>query len=230
MQDRLSVFDETEFANNPDPRCPVIVLADCSDSMTVTPPGESRSGLEGLNGGLDVLVSEIAKDELSRRRIELSVIGYGTDVSTPTPFKTVTDPDFVIPELSPMGITNTGKALNVALDALEERKRIYKEAGAEYYQPILMLISDGLSMDDLSSASARIKDLQSNKKLSFLPIGVQGADLSQMSTIGLRSALMLQGLKFDELFQWLSQSAASVSASNPGEDVMPPSPADWAVL
>lgn len=226
-------FDEIEFAENADSRCSVIFILDCSDSMETIFPGEARSALEALNGGLDILVSEIHKDPLSRRRVELSFVPYGTQVADPTPFTTIDN--IVLPELSPMGITNTGAALTKALDALDERKEIYKKNSINYFQSMAFLISDGLSMDSLDEASKRIKDLEDKRKLSFFAIGVEGADLEQLSKIGKRSALGLKGLKFEELFAWVSASTASVSASTPdlveseGVKISPPT-SDWASI
>lgn len=225
----MSDFSDIEFAENADPRAPTCMVLDCSDSMDQKFPGEARSPLESLNGALDVLVSEIHNDMLSRRRVELSFLPYGTQVAEPTPFGTIDN--IVVPELVPMGITNTGAALTRALDHLESRKQEYKNNGIAYFMPTLYLLSDGLSMDDLGPVSARIKELQTKKKLSFFAIGVEGADLDQLSSIGNRPALGLQGVKFNELFEWISQSAASVSASNPGDEVRLPGGLDaWATL
>lgn len=222
-------YSDIDLAENPDPRAMVQLVLDCSDSMTDVRPGETRTPLDSLNGALDVLVSEIHKDPLSRRRIELSVIPYGTQIGDPTPFATISN--ISLPNLEPMGITNTGAALKRALDNIEERKQKYKENGISYYQPMVYLISDGLSMDDMSEVSDRIKEMEKNKKLSFFAIGVEGADIDQLSTIGSRPALQLSGVKFNELFEWVSASAASVSASNPGDRVALPSGLDaWAEL
>ncbi len=222
-------YTDIALGENADPRCPVCVVLDCSDSMGDTAPGEPRSPLEALNGALDVLVSEVHKDALSRRRIALSFLPYGTDVMRPTPFATV-DGDITVPTLRTMGITNTGAALIAALDHIDRFKEALKKSGVPYYQPILMLLSDGLAMDNLSEASRRITDGQKARKLSFFAVGVQGADLEQMSHIGVRPALGLDGLRFTELFCWLSASAASVSASNPGQDVRAAPVDSWAVI
>lgn len=231
----VNAFDAFEFADNPDPRCPVIAILDCSDSMEQVRPGESRSPLESLNGALDTLITAINDDPLSKRRIELSFLPYGTHASDPTPFVTVENifnGSAPLPDLKPMGVTSTGAALNKAMDAIEARKQVYKSQAVPYYQGIALLISDGLSTDDLTSASARMAEMEAGKKISFFAVGVQGADIDQLSSIGnpAKTALALDGMKFDELFVWLSQSAASVSASTPGDKVAVPSPAGWAEM
>lgn len=229
MEDRM--FGDINFADNPDPRAPVVLTMDVSDSTNEVIPGQTRSGLEAMNGGLDTLYTELMRDELSRRRVELSFIPYGTEVAEPTPFRTVDDPQFTLPELKPMGITNTGAALLKALDVLEGRKQEYKQGGVEYYQPMLFHFSDGLGMDKerIEEAAERIKELEGKKRLSFFAIGFEGADMSQLNYLSNKHpALVLKDLRFEELFVWISQSAASVSASQPGEDVKPAKPeSDW---
>lgn len=231
----VNQFDAIEFAENPDPRCPVVAVMDCSDSMDRTPAGESRTSLDILSGSLDTLVSSLYGDTLSRRRVELSFVPYGTQPATPTPFATVDNilnGSSPLPDLHPMGITNTGAALTTALNAIEERKATYKQQGVSYYQGILLLISDGLATDNVEEVSKRIADLEAQKKLSFFAVGVEGASIEQLSKIGNpnKTALPLKGTNFDELFVWLSASAASVSASTPGDSVAVPSPAGWAEM
>lgn len=231
MNDDLMNFDDVELISNPSPRLPISVVLDCSDSMETVFPGENRSALEALNGALDTLVAAIHSDPLSRSRVEVSFVPYGTQIAEPTPFTTIDN--IVLPDLQPMGITNTGAALKVALDSIEERKKHYKTAGLQYFQGILLIISDGLSMDSLDEVSQRIQDLTAKRKLSFFAVGVAGADKEQLTKIGNKKALMLKGMKFDDLFLWLSQSAASVSASNPEstESVPVERPSDdWASI
>lgn len=219
-------FSELEFSSNPDPRCPVVLVLDCSDSMVEPRPGEERTPLEALNGGLDTLVRELHKDPLAKRRVEVSVVSFGTNVSPATEFATVDE--LVLPTLVRSGVTNMGGALEVALDALEERKKAYKANGIQYYRPWVLLLTDGLSTSPVEVAAERIRKGEAEKKLAFFAVGVDGADMDALNKVSVREPLMLQGLKFDELFQWLSASQSAVSASNPGEGVAIPAPTGWA--
>jgi uncharacterized protein YegL len=218
-------FEDFTLAQNPDPRAPVVLVLDCSSSMIEKRPGESISPLEALNSSLDTLVGELNKDPLARRRVELSFVTYGTEVTPATPFATIDN--LIIPTLVPSGVTSTGAALNEALDALEARKKTYKENGINLYRPWIMLLSDGMSTDLTTEAAERIKKAEENKSVVFFAVGIEGADMPSLDKLTTRGALKLSGLKFQELFQWLSTSQSAVSASTPGDKVALPVPAGW---
>lgn len=228
MSDELNDFSDLEFAENPDPRCPIVLVLDCSDSMTDVRPGQDRSPLDALNGGLDRLVTSLHGDPLARKRAEVSFVAYGSEVSEPTEFSTVDN--LILPELTPMGVTSSGAALVAAMDAVEARKATYKEGGVQYYRPLILWVTDGLATDDVTEAKTRIAAYSEKKKMSFFPVAVEGADLGAMQDLASKEALKLSGLKFEELFLWLSASASAVSASQPGDAVAAPSPAGWAEL
>lgn len=230
MSEDFSEFaGAVDLAENPDPRCPVVLVLDASSSMAQALPGESETPLQALNAGLDVLVSELRRDPLARRRVELSVVSFGTQVSPATEFGTVEH--VVLPTLEPSGLTSMGQALEVALDALEARKREYKSAGVEYYRPWILLVTDGLATDELSTAAERLKQAEAAKRLAFFAVGVEGADFEQLATLSeARQPLKLKGINFSELFVWLSASQSAVSASTPGDSVALPTPSGWAEI
>ena len=61
-------------------------------------------------------------------------------------------------------------------------------------------------------------------------MGVEGADMKILQQLSVRDPLKLQGLKFRELFQWLSNSMRSVSTSMIGDAIKLTSPSGWAEL
>ena len=126
-----------------------------------------------------------------------------------------------LPVFSAGGLTPMGQATSLALDLLEARKEDYKRAGVDYYQPWMVVMTDGEPTDDISTAAARIGSLVAGKKLTVFPIAI-GADanlqvLAQLSPS--RPPLRLKGLNFKEFFVWLSRSVSRVSQSTPGEVV-----------
>jgi len=221
-------FFDLEFAENQDDRIPMSLVLDTSDSMTVD-RGNGRIPIDELNGGLDILVTEINKDPLAKRRAEISVVEYGTEVTPPTEFTTVEN--LVLPTLTPSGRTSTGAAVNAALDSIQDRKKQYRENGIQYFRPIVLLISDGLATDDIKEAAKRVKEMEGKKQVLFFAVGIAGADLDQLSEFSdARPALGLKDMDFASLFEWLSASAVSVSASTPGDAVKLPDASGWASI
>ena len=91
------------------------------------------------------------------------------------------------------------------------------------------MITDGGPTDEWASAAQAVREGEASKQFAFFAIGVKGANLQILSQISsARQPLSLEGLKFRELFSWLSSSLRSVSRSTPGTEVALESPKGWA--
>lgn len=197
-----------EFVDNPENRCPVVLLLDTSASMRGAP-------IDELNAGVASFRNQILMDDTASLRVELSVIAFGGEVRLVRDFVTIDD--LSTPRLEAYGNTPMGGALDLGLRTLEARKRVYRRAGVHYYRPWLFLITDGAPTDGLlwQEAAMRAQEADLMGRLSFFTVGVEGADMEILGEIASpnRPPLMLQGLKFRDLFQWLSASVRRVSLS-----------------
>jgi uncharacterized protein YegL len=202
----LHSTSRNDLIDNPSPRCACELVLDISGSMSGEP-------MRALNAGVQAFVESLKDDEMASFSVELSVITAGGRVVEELPFTTACNiSDFR--SLSASGSTPLGEAVELALKRLEERKAEYKRSGVAYYQPWLVIISDGAPTDQWQAAAQKAMAMSQGKRLVVLPVGVQGADLSILGQFSHRGAKSLDGLKFRELFQWLSASMARVSASN----------------
>ncbi len=210
-----------EFIDNPEPRCPCVLLLDTSGSMAGRP-------IDELNAGLASFKQALEQDSLAKRRVEVSVVTFGP-VECHNGFQTADI--FTPPLLDVTGDTPMGAAITKAIELIEDRKRHYTAAGVAYYRPWVFLITDGAPTDDWRAASAALKDAVNKKKLAFFAVAVQGADVGLLSELSPRKPLALRGLMFRELFGWLSNSLGAVSRSSPTQETLAlPPPSDWAQL
>ena len=69
----MSYFDQAEFADNPEPRCPVVLCLDTSGSMKGDP-------VEQLNTALQQFSQELKDDSLASLRVEVAVVTFGGSV------------------------------------------------------------------------------------------------------------------------------------------------------
>jgi len=217
-------FSGAEFADNPEPRCPCLLLLDTSGSMSGAPISE-------LNAGLQTLQAELNSDSLASKRVELAIVTFGP-VRVETGFTSANL--FHPPQLLASGGTPMGEAIESGLELLRARKAEYRANGISYYRSWIFLITDGGPTDSITRAKEIIRAGEGKKEFMFYPVGVEGADFSRLAELsGENSPLKLKGLAFSELFKWLSSSLSAVSRSNPGDKVALQSPTapqtGWAV-
>jgi uncharacterized protein YegL len=210
---------QTEFIDNPEPRCPCVLLLDVSGSMSGAPLNE-------LNAGLVAFKDELAADALALKRVEVGIVTFGP-VKIEASF-TGGAAHFYPPTLQAQGDTPMGAAITQALSMVEDRKREYRANGISYYRPWVFLITDGAPTDTWDAAASAVREGESSKKFAFFAIGVKGANMEILRKISVREPLSLDGLKFRELFSWLSSSLRSVSRSTVGTEVPIASPKGWA--
>jgi uncharacterized protein YegL len=215
-------FGTDSFAENPEPRVPCVLLLDVSSSM-------AGQAIAELNAGLGVYKEELVSDSLASKRVEVAIVSFGGEVNTLVDFTTAEN--FQPPVLEPHADTPMGAAINRAIEMVTDRKATYRENGIAFYRPWIFLITDGAPTDEWRSAAERVKQGERDKAFSFFAVGAENADMGVLGQIASREPLRLKGLRFRDLFQWLSNSQQSVSRSTPGDDVPlanPTAPDGWA--
>ena len=208
------------LTDNTSQRLPCILLLDGSGSMSGDP-------INQLNAGLRLLEEELKKDDVASQRVQLLVIRFGGDVEVVTDWTDAMA--FAAPPIQSDGLTPMGEAVRLALVKLEEQKLRYRNNGIAYNRPWLFLLTDGSPTDaDWNAAAAESKAAEQAGKLTFFGIGVgPDADLQKLSQFSVRTPVRLDGLKFRELFLWLSRSTSSASKASQGTTVQLPPPSDW---
>ena len=208
-----------EFVENPENRCPVILLLDTSRSMSGQP-------IQELTQGLKTFKDEVFRDTQASLSVEVAIVQFGASVKLVQDFITIDD--FIPPLLTADGMTPMGEAIEYALDLLEKRKATYRENGIQYYRPWIFMITDGAPTDSWGNAARRLREAELDNKLLFFAVGVEGADMDTLNHVvpPSRPAVHLNGLDFRSLFIWLSSSMKRVSSGKVGEVIVLP-PVGW---
>ena len=243
---KLVVLKDDDLFDNPSARVPVCLCLDVSDSMNavigrpstgytnkvfrdgkwygVSADDSAVSRLDKLQEGLKEFYDTIKNDDDARFSAEISVVTFSDRAELLLDFATVDRFD-TLPQLTASGETSMGDGINLALDKLLARKEHYKKVGIGYYQPWLVLMTDGeanLNYPELVRAENRIKELVEESKLTVFPIGIgPDADFNLLNRLSpKRPAVRLKAFKFKELFEWLSKSVSTVVKTlQPGDSV-----------
>lgn len=223
MVDSTPRLDEIEFANT-EQRLACVLLVDTSSSMSGDP-------IQKLNDALGSLRDAMKADDLVRMRVEVAVVSFGDGIHVVSDFATVDH--FTTPVLTTAGLTPMGEAVEKALDMIESRKAEYKQHGIMYYRPWIFMITDGEPQGEpqevVQQAISRAQTAQEHKHVTFFAIGVENANEQILNQFTPRT-LKLRGLEFEKLFEFLSNSFASLVETQPGDQVRMRPPDDIFVV
>jgi uncharacterized protein YegL len=214
---------DVALRDNTSQRLPCVLLLDGSGSMA------DSGAIDELNAGLRLLEQELKKDDVASQRVQLLVIRFGGNADVEVLSEWTDAMAFNAPQLIANGSTPMGAAVRVGLTKLEEQKARYRAHGIAYNRPWMFLITDGEPTDDdWQQSAAESRAAEQAGKVIFFAIGAgNDANLTKLAEFSKRKPAMLQGLKFRELFLWLSSSTRSASKQAPGSTVQLAPPTDW---
>lgn len=206
------ILRQEDLIENPTARVPICLVLDVSSSMNGAP-------IQELNEGVKLFFEAVRTDDVAQYAAEICVVTFGDVANKTLDFMSVERQQ--VPQLGASGLTAMGAGVTMAIDLLEARKGDYKRAGVDYYQPWMVIMTDGAPTDDISAAAEKVQRLVAERKLTVFPIAIgASANMASLATLSpTRPPLRLQGLHFREFFSWLSQSVSRVSQSTPGEAV-----------
>ncbi len=220
-----NVIPDVALIDNSDERAPLVLVLDCSGSML----DDNKIGL--LNDGLKTLATELKNDPIAARCGRVLVISFGGDNNVELMGDWTDAMDFTPPDLRAGGMTPMGAAMRCALDEIEAQKGQMRSAGVSYKRPIVMLLSDGEPTDEWQQVAADCKAAESVHKVNIMAIGIgDQANRDILGAFSNKGALNLKGLRFKELFIWLSRSIQAVSRAASGGTVQLNPVDSWAQI
>lgn len=215
------IIPYVEFADNANERTPCVLVLDCSGSMRGEP-------IKQLNAGLKALENELKEDIDASSRVQILIIkAFGKDEAVVAADWTDAM-NFTAPTMEAGGLTPLGKAMDLALQKIEEQKCLYDSCGITSKRPWIFLISDGEPTDyDWEIIAKQCQIAQQNKKVVIHAVGTKDANLEKLAKFSLLSPKRLTGLKFTEFFLWLSRSVSCISKAAPNAPDLFNDTGDW---
>lgn len=201
---------------------PVMLLVDNSGSM-------ANEKINTVNVALQEMLAEFKDIKGAKGKIHLGIITFGHEVTDMLPLTKIDDVS--IPTFKAYGKTWMGKAIDHAIDILEDKSIVPSRS----YTPTIILISDGLPTDCPGKARpneydfsiwepiARLNSSDRLKKCPKLALGI-GSDANYKMLAAFIGNPNIPVIKATELstiskfFKWVTYSVSRRSvSSNPNE-------------
>lgn len=183
-------------------KLPVYLLLDTSGSMHGEP-------IEAVRNGMQTLVAALRQDPHALESAYLSVITFAETAAQVVPLTELAQ--FQIPALSASGTTSMGAALTLLAERVQQEvaKTTVDQKGD--WKPIVFMMTDGASTDDLTAGIAAIKAA----KIGALIACAAGpaADTTELQRIT-DSVVKLDTTDSNTIrafFKWVSASIATTS-------------------
>lgn len=211
-------FANVETPSNYQEKCLCVLVLDVSGSMR-------GKRIDALNEGLQSFYHDIIGNHTLADALEIGIITFDNDV------KRVLAPALVeemrMPTLkSTGGMTNLVGGIDAAIEMVEERKQFYREYGVSYKRPWIIVMTDGMptnARSEIHSISDKVHSAMDKNSFHFFAIGVKvnASALRVLNKISSPTvpAAQLDGIRFSDFFQWLSNSMDKVSHSREGDKV-----------
>lgn len=218
-------------------RIPVVLCLDTSRSMT------TNGGFEALNEGVQAFYDTCKNDSVNRLGFDVAIVTFGAQgVEKVQDFRPIWNqedvPTFAFSAENRIDGTPMGRGIDLAMKGLQKRKQEYKDNSIGYYQPFLVVITDGRSTEimpqlfggntaeyqksrkQFDAVKDEVVALQRGRKLKVIAIGVGNDDFSELAGFIVDKKVLLAKdfTVFDLLFEFMSKSMSSSAASITSEE------------
>ena len=212
-------INASDFGSSTKRRLPICFCLDTSGSMMGNP-------IKQLNQGLTNFIASIKANDDTRSATDIAIITFGSSVEIVMPFGKIAGD---LPEISASTtMTPIGEGILTALELLNARKEGYKEQGIKYYQPWLVVITDGApqgpnALANMELAIKACNELESNDKLVVFNIGVGNSvdfDILKRLSVKREEPISISSGDFGKLFEFLGSSSSSIVSSGASDDAL----------
>lgn len=178
-----------------EPKMLLTIIADNSASM-------KGNKIDLLKDSIADFNKKIQENNLFDR-IEYSIVVFnGFHANT---FKDFRDNNFAKDKLFAGGVPMFDRALELALEQLNVRKKSLDDEKCEYYKPWVVLLMDGNNFGELDNVVSKLKKQRDDNKLTFFPFKLSDnpVDESFKALSSWMHPLSIINNQYDSLFTWM---------------------------
>lgn len=216
------LFDTRDMiqTDNHATRIPVVLCLDTSQSM------DTNGGFDALNEGVQAFFETCQNDSVNRFGFDVAIVTFGAQgVNRIQDFRPIWNqnsiPHFAFTPENWVDGTPLAQGVDLAMKGLQKRKDEYKDNNIGYYQPFLVIITDGQSTEDAGPRSPfratqeEVVSLQRKRKLKVIAIGVGNQNYAELANFVVDKKILLAKdfSAFDLAFEFISQSMSNSSTN-----------------
>lgn len=160
-----------------EPHLACVLLLDVSGSMV----GDSVSN---LNKAISRFKEHVSKDEMTRKCVEIAIVTFSSQVNVVSDFVPIEKfPDI---NLQADGSAMMAEGINQAIDMVKRRNVFYQQIGIPFFDPIIIMLTDGVSdssPDEMECVAKRIQEEETDEskgKLKLWVVGISDCDYYEM--------------------------------------------------
>jgi uncharacterized protein YegL len=181
-----------------------------------------------LNEGLHSFFSSIRENDETRSASDICIVTFGGTVDIFLPFGRISKDQSVPKIQATTSLTPVGEGILTSLELLAARKDGYKQLGIKYYQPWLVVITDGApqgdgAIENMEKAIKEVCELETAGRLVVFNIGVgNSVDLTLLKRLSNKRAepICIDSAQFSKLFEFLGSSSSSIVSSGMKDDAL----------
>ncbi len=219
-------LNEGSFKRSAVRRLPICFCLDVSGSM-IRSTANDTPRIQELNESFRRFLETMRSNEAVAEAADIAVLTFGGTVrieQNMTPIDQMPEQRYLVRKHT---MTPLGEAILGGIQLLELRKEAYKKKGIKYFQPWLVVLTDGepegyTAMEAMDEAVETVHKLEAEQKLVVFPVGVgDDVEFSQLGRLSSRMShlIRMDADKLDSFFQFLNASSTQVVVKD--EQVIP---------
>jgi uncharacterized protein YegL len=175
--------------------------------------------MDKMHEGIKNFYDAILDDDMACDSCEAAIVTFSDKASLYENFSSIDEKS--VPDFSAVrgGDTNITPAIRMALDILADQKEFYKNNKTPYFQPWLILFTDGLPSDDVSAIKSELMQMQNDNKLSVYTMALVDDPKLIESLRGFSKRAPIKCSNHKDIQRFFEFLAKSVSVVASGGDI-----------